>query len=1342
VPCLRLYFLGPPRIERDGQPISVDTRKAIALLAYVAITGECHRRDSLVNLLWPESDRSRGRAALRRTLYALRKALAGDWLDVDRETIGLDPSAGIWLDVAQFHHQLDQCHSHGHSAVEICPACLAPLTAAVALYRDDFLSGFSLKDSFNFDDWQFFQTDALRRELGGALERLVHCHSAEGALEPAIGCAQRWLALDRLDESAHRELMQLYAWSGQRSAALRQYQECVKILQDQLGVSPQESTAELYSAIKAGRPPRLPAGLGVPRREERKENETPVPLDTHPTLPREEKRIVTVMCADMSGSFQSLGKTSPEDESALIRRFVTVMQDCLAKYGGQVDRILGERILGVFGVTQTHESDPELALRAAIEIRGEAEKIGLSLAAGINSGEVHFSSSDLAGHREFALMGTVVDLAARLAGKATVGQILVGESTYRLARRAFEFTPLSLDIKGMDRPITAYRAERLLPRPRKARGIEGLGAELIGRDKELAALKEILAQVRRGQGQMVSLMGEAGVGKSRLVAELKGYARSVDDGEPPPLWLEGRCLELEIAPSYAPFIDIFRMYFAWRARDDDDTRRERILSSLLDTVGQGEMGESRSNEMGPLLGRLLSVRLGDEWEEALRDSSPEQIRHQTFLIIRDFFVALSRQRPVVLVFEDLHWADDLSLDLISLLMEALPVGPLLLLCIYRPERQHKCWHLGTVASQKCGGHYTELYLRELTPHQSRRLVESLLTIEDLPSPVKDLILNRSQGNPFFIEEVLRSLIEAGVVYQQGDVWHAREEVDLAVVPESVQSVILSRVDHLDDGLRHALQIASVVGRLFPRRVLAHAAQQGTELAGILWELEDRALIYQERAIPEQEYSFKHVLTQEAVYRNIPRHRRAHLHGKVAEAIEALFEASLDEHCEQLAHHYDKSGNWQKAVQYLLRAGEKAKRSYANEAAIAHLTKGLELIKSLPETPESPQQELELLVALGTPLVVTKGHAAPEVGTTYARARELCQKASDTPQLFLVTLGLRRYYLHRGELQTAHDLGEQLLALAQSIQDPNHLSRAHMMHGETLHCLGEFAQAREHLERGISFYDTHQRRFHTFLYGNDTAVGCWMIETLTLWTLGYPDQALKMADKMLALARELSHPFTLVCALYFAAALHQLRREARVVHELVETLLQISRERGFALYLAWGTVLRGWALAEMGQEKEGIDQIGEGIAARQSTMWLPNACAFLARAYGKTGEIEEGLKVLTEGLAWVDSTGERPWEAELHRLRGELLLRQSGGEVKTATCLRKAETCFEHAIDIAHRQNAKGWELRAATSLSRLWQGQGKEGPARELLRGAYGWFTEGLDTADLREAKALLDSLT
>jgi len=1381
---LSLYLLGPPRVVRDGEPIELNARKGIALLAYLAVTKERHRRDALVNLLWPESDQVRGRTALRSTLYALRHALAGDWLDADRESVGLatdvdnpalvDQGLGtgsaiasasaFWLDMDQFHAQLKACHGHGHLPSGVCPGCLVPLTAAVNVYRGDFMSGFTLKDSFNFDDWQFFQTEGLRREFSDALDRLVQCHIAQGAFEPATRYARQWLALDRLNEAAHRQLMHLYAWAGQRSIALRQFEECARILQSQLGTSPQQATIELHDMIVDGRIPQpsvdgrappLPAtreGAGVVQ------DRAPSPTDARPSfaesaLPVADvtKRMVVVLSAKIGPSPSGTSRTDPEDQALLTVRLHSVIRDILSSYGGKIGRMVGGNVVALLGLGQTRESDPELAIRAAIETRREAERLGFTLTAGVAIGEIYVGASSSDEEREPTLAGSAIDCATRLAEQAQAGQILVGEATYHLAHGAFEWHPMSSDTAENGRTATTYRVERLLVHPAKARGIEGMRAALVGRNEELSRLTDALAQVLQGQGHMVSLIGEAGVGKSRLVAELRQVALRHRKVDPSPLWLEGRCLDLGTAPSYAPFVDILQSLWGWSAREADRRRYERITLFLKELVGQGHLSQERADEVAALLGRLLSLPIGPEWEARLGQDDPEQIRWHTFLAIRDFFRALCQRQPVVLVFEDLHWADSLSLDLISLLMEHLDTVPLLLLCVYRPVREHRCWHLATIAAQKCQGNLVELYLRELTREQSWQMVSALLVSHTLPLPVRNLIMDQSQGNPFFIEEVVCSLIDSGAVCQEGNAWHVGQKATSLTIPESIQSVILSRIDCLDERLQRVLKAASVVGRVFRLRVLAHTLGQEPELENMLWDLEDRALIYRERTVPEIEYSFKHVLTQQTVYQSILQDRRAGLHRQVVSAIESLYRDSLDEYYEQLAHHCEQDGDVNQTIAYLFKAGEKAKRSYANVEAIAHLTRALELLGTTPETPERDRLEVNLQLALGVPLVHVQGHAHPRVQRVYSRALELCVQVCDAPQRLQAWVGLRRFHLLRGEFQRAYELSVEILGLAQEAGDPLHISWAHAMQGEALYWLGEFKEAREHLARGFELCEALPRRAHVAVYGNDARVVCLLLGALATWHLGYPDQALAMSREGLDEAEALSYPFVQVFALYFAGMLHWLRLEAYAARAMVDAMMPISVARGFPLFTAWGNVLWGWTSSQQslespqGQVDSGIDQIQEGIAAWRASgaaMALPSSLTALAQAFARMGKTEEALRLLDEALAVADKNSEHCWEAELYRLKGELTLAQSASGPGTTGFLQRAEACFQQAIDVARRQNAKSWELRATTSLAKLWYTQGRSSQARALLQGIYIWFTEGFDTADLVEARTLLAAIS
>jgi predicted ATPase len=447
----------------------------------------------------------------------------------------------------------------------------------------------------------------------------------------------------------------------------------------------------------------------------------------------------------------------------------------------------------------------------------------------------------------------------------------------------------------------------------------------------------------------------------------------------------------------------------------------------------------------------------------------------------------------------------------------------------------------------------------------------------------------------------------------------------------------------------------------------------------------------------------------------------------------------------LAEHFVRGRDAHRAVPYLQFAGENAVRRSAHQEAIGHLTKALELMTALPATPERAQQELLLQTTLGSALMATKGYAAPEVEQAYARARELCQQVGEAPELFRVLVGLHMFYRLQADLQTSYEVGKQLLTLAETAQTPESLLVAHQALGTTLFFLGGVAQARTHLEQGVALYDSRQHRSHALLYGQDPGVICLSTLARALWALGYPDQALQKSQEALALARKLAHPFSLAFALYFGAVVGQYRREWRKVQRLAEALMALSAEQGFAQRLAQGRIMWGWTLVEQGQVGEGIAQIRQSMAAYGATgadLWRSHYLILLAEAYGKAGQVEEGLTALADAMTAVHRNRIYSNEAEIYRLQGELLLRQAmGGNGSPARPPLEAEACWHQALDVARRQGAKSLELRAALSLGRLWQRQGKRAAAHTLLADIYGWFTEGFETPDLQEAKALLEGL-
>ena len=1044
-----------------------------------------------------------------------------------------------------------------------------------------------------------------------------------------------------------------------------------------------------------------------------------------------ENRLITALFANIHG-FTTLSDTqSPEVIFQLMQDYFRELVGIVASYEGSISGFRGDGLLALFGAPVLHENDAERAILAAMDMLVSMREQGLGVSIGINTAMVTVGEIQTQLHSEYTAYGTGINLAQLLQAAAEPGQILIGIDTHRLTRRTFDFQALpALEVKGFTQKVTAYVVQQVKMHPEKLRGIEGLRARMIGREHEFAELKDAANNLISDRGSIVTITGEAGIGKSRLALELKEYLEDKDV-----IWYEGRSISIGQTVSYCPFLDILRTYLNLR---DDDTESE-VVHKLMESMT--DLFPDRWEGILPFIGYLLSVRFGDELDEKLVYFTPEQIRHKTLMCLKDVFTEISRRKPLLLILEDMHWSDDLSLDLVSLLMDELPENPLMLLCIYRPEREHGAWQIRNVASRKCLDRYTEITLKKLSAMQCRQLVESLLEIENLPQTTKDMILKKSEGNPFFIEEVIRFLIARDLVYPEGDRWKARSEISDINVPDTIQSVVLARVDRLQAEAKYVLQCASVIGRLFRYLLLEHLTRREQNLDQHLREFEERELVYEERTVPELEYAFRHAFTQEATYQGILERRRREFHHQVAQGIEQLYQERLGEYYEELAYHYSRSDDTLKAIEYLQKSGEKAARLSAYEEAVAHLSEGLELLRSLPDTLERTQQELMLQVALGPTLAATMGYGAPEVERTFDQARELCGQIGEIPQLVPVLQGLSAFYIVRSELQTARKLSEQSLNLIESMQAPELLLMNHYTGMISLLSLsGEFAPALEHLEHSIALYNPQQHKYLVGLFGADVRVNGW--GALDLLWLGYPDQARERNKKDLKLARKLSHPFTVANSLGFASMYHHECREWQEAQECAEKTVAHSTEYGFPYWLASGTVCSGVALAEQGRLEEGIAQIEEGLAAYRAVgqrAMVTKCLTHLGKAYGEIGQIEKGLNILAEALEMTCSTGECFYESEIHRVKGELLLMQGEGEGEAED---EVEACFQKAINVAKQQQAKLFELRAAMSLSRLWQKQGKQEETRQVLAEIYDWFTEGFDTKDLKEAKTMLEELS
>lgn len=941
---LALKLLGPPTLEADGHPVDIGRRKALALLAYLAATGEAHSRDALATLFWPECGQSPARANLRTALSALHQALGEGLLVAEQETVKIAPGRVLWDDLRQFRSLLQGCPAHARSAAAGCPECLSLLEQAAALYRNDFLFGFSLPDCRDFDEWQFLQAERLRGELATTLRRLAEGCGADGRTEQAINHARRWLALDPLDEAAHRELIRLYAANGQQAAARRQYRECLRVLREELGSEPEQETLELGKAVERRqvRPQSAPAAGNDAAEAGAPDNEG-------------ELRLVTVLVAGAGPAIDQAWEERPEDTTGKVAPLLEMMVRVFAGHGAGLQHNLGEDVLAVFGLPVSHEDDAERAIQAALAVQRLASELELGVAVGIDTGTIFARGS--------TVMGAAINRASRLRYQISGEQILVSAATRRRTRGVFEFAPCSVEWPGRGPGETAYRVTDLKGEPEKPYGIEGLQAGLIGRDTELRRLQAAATRTLDGQGQIVTLIGEAGVGKSRLVRELRG--QSLPGGETRALrWLYGRCQDSGGTAGYAPFLEILRAFFGLSPLEAMPARAARLLSGLRGLASAGGLSREQLEEVGPLLGNLLAVGFGTSWDQSLAALSPRQVQQRTFLALRVLFSAIARARPTALVLEDLHWADTLSLDLVALLMETLSSDALLLICIYRPETGHQCWKLSSIAARLCPERHTEIALRELSVPQSRSLARSLLGRRGLLEPLERVIVAQGRGNPLFIEEILRGLIDAGALVPGARGWQWRNLELPAAVPENIWALTQGRVDRLRSEDKLVLQSASAIGVVFAPAILEKILPPGTALGKSLRELESAALVYEEHRFPEAEYAFRHSLLREAVWQSVPRKRREELHRRIGAAMEELFADRLEEHCEQIAYHYEHGSLADKAVEFLLQAGDKALRRYQSDQAVQHHQRVLALLAASGLEESYKEQRLRALAGLG------------------------------------------------------------------------------------------------------------------------------------------------------------------------------------------------------------------------------------------------------------------------------------------------------------------------------------------------------------------------------------------
>ena len=1035
-----------------------------------------------------------------------------------------------------------------------------------------------------------------------------------------------------------------------------------------------------------------------------------------------ERRQVTVMFSDLVGSTALSARMDPEDLREVISGYQKCVAETVERFGGFVAKYMGDGVLVYFGYPQAHEDDAERAVRAGLElieaVGGLKSSAPLQTRVGIATGLVVVG--DLIGSgaaQEQAVVGETPNVAARLQALAEPDTVVVAESTRKLLGNLFELQNLGAkEVKGVAEPVRVWAAVRPSAVASRFEALHGgrLTA-LVGREEELELLLRRWSRAKSGEGQVVLLSGEAEIGKSRIAETV--VERLIGE---PYTRLRSFCSPHHQDSALYPTITQLERAAGFRREDTPEQRVDKLETLLA-------QGTNDLSEAVPLLADLLSIPTRDRYR-ALK-LTPQKQKEKTLHALLAQVEGLAARQPVLMIWEDVHWIDPTSGELLDLTVNRVPALPVLLIVTYRPE---------FTAPWVGRSHVTLLSLNRLPPRQRAEMIARMTGGKALPKEIADQIIDRTDGVPLFIEELTKTVVESGVLTDLGDHFTVAGPILPLAIPTSLNASLLARLDRLAPA-REVAQIGAALGRQFSHELISAVAQMPRQkLNDALEQLVSAELIFRRGAPPDAEYTFKHALVQDAAYSTLLRSRRQQLHARIAATLESHFPEIVATEPGIMAQHCSEAALNGMAIAYLLKAGQQAIARGAMTEAAARLRKGLDLLSSLPDSTARIERELDLQIELGHALVTTMGYSAQEPGEAFFRARELCEQLGQPTQLGQVLYGQLVYHFVRGELVQAERQAEEYRRLAQVRNDLNWKHASSHLSGVLCCVRGKFTEACAYFEDAISLWDPKIRAFVPSPEDPYVSVRGYFYRALLC--LGQIDDALLRIDEALAEARRIS-PYNVAYALFQASvgywAIYGKKSADGSMLRAADEILAIANEHGFVLWSMVGKLIRGWCLGVRGQAADGIALFLQGLAERRiigcDTM-MPFYLTTFAEIYGLAGQPQKGLERLREAAVLLETTQECWAEAEMHRMRGTLLL--------SIQDQAAAEDSFQRALAVAQRQSARLWELRAATHLARLWRDQGKRDEAREILAPVYGWFTEGFDTLDLKEAKKLLEELS
>ena len=1037
-----------------------------------------------------------------------------------------------------------------------------------------------------------------------------------------------------------------------------------------------------------------------------------------------ERRQLTVMFCDLVGSTALSARFDPEHLREEIRAYQKAVSGVVGRYDGFVAKFMGDGVLVYFGYPRAHEDDAERAVRAGLEIAAAVTSLEtrgtdrLAVRIGIATGLVVVG--DLVGDgsaQEQAVVGETPNLAARLQALAQPAQIVLGGATRRLIGDLFRLRGLGRQTaKGFAEPVEAFVVEGVAETESRFEAARRRLSDLVGRAAESALLCDRLREAWAGAGQIVLLSGEAGIGKSRLAAQLAAEVASE-----PHTRLRYQCSPYHRDSVLHPFVVALGRAARLAPNDPAETQLDKLEAILA---------PARIAETAPLFASLLSIPTGDRYPPLALSAA--QQRRLTLAALLDQLEALARQKPVLMLFEDVHWADATSLEVLDLTVERVRALPVLVMITFRPEYEGPWTGLS---------HVTSIALDRLAPAEVETLAEHVAG-RPLPPAVTAQIVAKTDGVPLFVEELTKTVLELGLLVAGPQGWRLDGPLPPFAIPATLQDSLAARLDRLAP-VKEIAQIGAAIGREFSYPLLrAVAGRDEAALRAALVQLEEAELLFRSGAPPDARYTFKHALVQDTAYETLLRSRRQILHRQIADVLRAEFPAVAAAEPELVAHHLTQAGLDEPAIEWWGKAGDQAVRRSAFKEAAAHLGKAIELADKLAATAPSAapaNDRLRLQISLGNALIWAKGHQAPETSAAFARARELASRAEDATGQFSAYYGLWVGHLTRGEPAPLREMAELFLHEATARPDCPEALIAHRISGFTCFYFGDFAGAHDHLQKASELYDPARHGDFANRFGQDPRAAAEIYDALTLWVLGRIDEALPLADRALTDAELAAHAPTMAYALFHAAALGLVRYnpEAVATHSQASADI-VSRYDLPAIWAGLTVFVQGWAKWSDGAEASGLAGMRRGLAiVRQQGLvyFVPSFEAALAEAESSAGETDAGLRRLDDALAELEATEYRWYEAEMDRVRGEILLKRDPADTAAA------EQSLQAAIAIAQSQKARSFELRAALSLAKLYRAANRDADAQAVLAPAVEGFPPTRQFPELTEAQAVLSAL-